>query len=62
MDQYTQRTNGSWIEDNKVSSITWHWSRLNPEFGSLQGKELQNHLQEMLSHFNVRIALGKQGS
>jgi len=60
MDQYTQRTNGSWIEDNKVSSITWHWSRLNPEFGSLQGKELQNHLQEMLSHFNVRIALGKQ--
>jgi len=25
----------------------------------LQGKELQNHLQEMLSHFAVRIALGK---
>jgi hypothetical protein len=26
---------------------------------ALQGKELQNHLQEMLSHFAVRIALGK---
>ena len=27
MTQYTQRTNGSYIEDDKTSSITWHWSR-----------------------------------
>jgi len=59
MRQYTQRTNGSWIEDDKISSVTWHWESANPEFGSLQGKELQNHLQEMLSHFPVRIVLGK---
>jgi trehalose-6-phosphatase len=40
MSQYTQRTNGSYIEDDKKSSITWHWStskdRSNHEFGALQ--------------------------
>lgn len=63
MSQYTQRTNGSWVEDDKKSSITWHWTsskdRSNHEFGALQGKELHNHLQEMLAHFAVRIKMGR---
>lgn len=63
MTQYTQRTNGSYIEDDKKSSITWHWTtskdRSNDEFGALQGKELHNHLQEMLAHFAVRIKMGR---
>ena len=44
-------------------SITWHWSsskdRSNHEFGALQGKELHNHLQEMLAHFAVRVVMGR---
>lgn len=59
MQQYTQRTNGSWIEDDKVSSVTWHFERANADFGALQGKELQSHLSELLSHFPVRISLSK---
>ena len=63
MQQYTQRTNGSYIDDDKKASITWHWSsskdRSNHEFGALQGKELHNHLQEMLAHFAVRVVIGR---
>uniref|UniRef100_A0A7S0UCV1 Trehalose 6-phosphate phosphatase n=1 Tax=Hemiselmis andersenii TaxID=464988 RepID=A0A7S0UCV1_HEMAN len=59
MRQYTERTNGSYVDDEKTTSVTWHWERCNPDFGTLQGKELQNHLKEMLSHFPVRIIKGK---
>jgi len=60
MREYQCRTNGSYIDEDKVSSATWHFDRANPEFGALQGKELQVHLHEMLAHFPVQVVMGMQ--
>ena len=36
MRQYTERTNGSYVDEEKTSSVTWRWERCNPDFGNLQ--------------------------
>lgn len=36
MRQYTERTNGSYMDEEKTSSVTWRWERCNPDFGNLQ--------------------------
>jgi trehalose-phosphatase len=57
---YTERTPGSFIE-NKKSSITWHYRLADPDFGSWQAKECQNHLENsVLCKFALEILQGKK--
>ncbi|OZJ02982.1 hypothetical protein BZG36_03144 [Bifiguratus adelaidae] len=57
---YTERTQGSFIE-HKRSSITWHYRMADPEYGSFQAKECQNHLENaILSKLPVEILVGKK--
>jgi trehalose 6-phosphate synthase/phosphatase len=36
MQLYAVRTTGTFVEDDKVASITWHFGSTNPEFGAMQ--------------------------
>ncbi|KAK3814090.1 MAG: glycosyltransferase family 20-domain-containing protein [Benniella sp.] len=57
---YTERTQGSFIE-HKRSSLTWHYRMADPEFGTFQAKECQNHLENaVLSKLPVEILVGKK--
>ncbi|RKP19914.1 hypothetical protein ROZALSC1DRAFT_13373, partial [Rozella allomycis CSF55] len=57
---YTERTIGSFIE-HKRASLTWHYRLADPNFGSWQAKECQNHLENaILSKLPVEILLGKK--
>ncbi|EKX36313.1 hypothetical protein GUITHDRAFT_145880 [Guillardia theta CCMP2712] len=59
MEAYAERTTGTFIEGDKVASITWHYGSTNPEFGALQGKELLNHLEDTMAHLPVEVVMGK---
>jgi len=51
---------GSFIE-HKRSSLTWHYRMADPEFGTFQAKECQNHLENaVLSKLPVEILVGKK--
>lgn len=57
---YTERTQGSFIEQ-KRASLTWHYRNADPEFGSFQAKECQNHLENAVaSKLPVEILVGKK--
>ena len=51
MEMYVARTNGTYIL-RKTSAISWHYADADTEFGSLQAKELQEHLTNATSNFN----------
>jgi len=59
MQTYTERTTGTFVEGDKVASITWHFGSTNPEFGAIQGKELLNHLKDTMAHLPVEVVMGK---
>lgn len=48
------RTPGSLIEV-KTASIAWHYRMADPEYGAAQAKELQAHLEQMLSNAPVEV-------
>jgi trehalose-phosphatase len=51
---------GSFIE-HKRCSITWHYRLADPDFGSFQAKECQNHLENaILSKLPVEVMIGKK--
>ncbi|KAJ3188543.1 threalose-6-phosphate phosphatase [Irineochytrium annulatum] len=57
---YTERTQGSFIE-HKRCSITWHYRMADPDYGSFQAKECQNHLEDaILSKLPVEVLIGKK--
>ncbi|ORX80015.1 hypothetical protein K493DRAFT_211498 [Basidiobolus meristosporus CBS 931.73] len=57
---YTERTQGSFIE-HKLCSLTWHYRMADPEYGSFQAKECQNHLENaVVSKLPVEILVGKK--
>ncbi|KAI8342575.1 glycosyltransferase family 20-domain-containing protein [Chlamydoabsidia padenii] len=58
---YTERTPGSMIEE-KRSSLTWHYRKVEPEtFGEFQAKECQNHLENaIVPKLPVEILIGKK--
>ncbi|KAI9033303.1 glycosyltransferase family 20-domain-containing protein [Hyaloraphidium curvatum] len=59
-DYYTERTQGSFVE-LKSCAVTWHYRLSDPDFGSFQAKECQNHLENaILSKLPVDILLGKK--
>eukprot|EP00277_Geminigera_cryophila_P005784 CAMPEP_0179423436 /NCGR_PEP_ID=MMETSP0799-20121207/11008_1 /TAXON_ID=46947 /ORGANISM="Geminigera cryophila, Strain CCMP2564" /LENGTH=333 /DNA_ID=CAMNT_0021197729 /DNA_START=336 /DNA_END=1337 /DNA_ORIENTATION=+ len=59
MQMYTERTTGSFIESNKVASLTWHYGNTDPQFGAMQGKELLSNLEETSAHMPVDVVMGK---
>lgn len=58
MEAYTTRTNGSCIQ-NKGSALVWQFDDVDPEFGSMQAKELRDHLQGVLENYPVMVTMGK---
>uniref|UniRef100_A0A6S9Y9Y1 Trehalose-phosphatase n=2 Tax=Chrysotila carterae TaxID=13221 RepID=A0A6S9Y9Y1_CHRCT len=58
MEAYTARTNASQIH-NKGSAISWLFDDVDPEFGMMQAKELQDHLQGVLANYPVVVIMGK---
>ena len=52
--QYTDRTDGSYIED-KESAIVWHFEGADPEYGRMQASELAKFLQGVLSLHQVDV-------
>eukprot|EP00900_Chrysochromulina_parva_P021437 jgi/Chrpa1/3927/Chrysochromulina_OHIO_Genome00015594-RA len=55
---YTTRTNGSYVQ-KKGCSIVWNYQHADPEFGVMQARELQYHLQGVLAAFPVNVRVGK---
>jgi len=55
---YTTRTNGSFMQ-KKGCSIVWNHQHADPEFGAMQARELQYHLQGVLTAFPVTVRVGK---
>ncbi|XAR50158.1 Alpha,alpha-trehalose-phosphate synthase (UDP-forming) [Bertholletia excelsa] len=55
---YTESTDGSYIED-KVSALVWHHQDADPSFGSLQAKELLDHLEVVLANEPVVVKRGQ---
>jgi len=59
MHTYAERTTGTYVQDDQVASITWHYGVSNPDFARMQGKELLNHLNDTLAHLPVEVVVGK---
>lgn len=57
MEVYTSRTHGSYIEETEMK-VLWQYREADTEFGSLQAKELEDHLAKYLRSFPVDILHG----
>ena len=55
---YATRTHGAYVQ-TKGSSMLWNFAESDPEFGYMQGKELQTTLQQVLADFPVVVRTGK---
>jgi trehalose 6-phosphate synthase/phosphatase len=44
--------------EQKTASLTWHYRAADPEFGAFQAKDLQQHLNEVLSNQPVEVLSG----
>lgn len=58
MNLYTETTDGSTIED-KETAIVWSYEDSDPDFGSCQAKELQDHLESVLANEPVSVKSGQ---
>jgi trehalose 6-phosphate synthase/phosphatase len=58
MELYTERTDGSYIEE-KTAGVVWHYLDADPEFGGWQAKEMHDHLESILTPFNVQVVNGQ---
>jgi len=58
MNTYATRTHGAFVQ-MKGCSIMWNFVESDPEFGYMQGKELQTTLQHLLAEFPVTVRTGK---
>ena len=58
MNLYTEATDGSTIEV-KESALVWHHQDADHEFGSLQAKELSDHLKHVLANEPAEVKKGK---
>jgi trehalose 6-phosphate synthase/phosphatase len=57
MEVYTSRTHGSYIEETEMK-VLWQYRDADTEFGSLQAKELEDHLSKYLRSFPVDVLHG----
>ncbi|KAI5056490.1 hypothetical protein GOP47_0028308 [Adiantum capillus-veneris] len=55
--RYTESTDGSSIEA-KDSALVWHYQDADPDFGSWQARELQDHLESLLANKPVVVKSG----
>ncbi|KAL9268668.1 putative alpha,alpha-trehalose-phosphate synthase [UDP-forming] 11 [Drosera capensis] len=58
MEQYTEATDGSYIEE-KETAIVWHHQAADPDFGLCQAKELLDHLENVLANEPVVVKQGQ---
>jgi len=59
MQEYTEATQGSFIERKKVA-VTWHYRRADPEFGEYQARECQKTLEATVAKkYEVEVMTGK---
>lgn len=57
--QYTERTQGSFIERKKVA-LTWHYRLADPEYGAYQARECKRKLEESVARkYEVEVMAGK---
>lgn len=56
LEHFTKRTPGSLLEA-KDSCFTWHFRDADPDFGLNQAKDLQLHLDQMLSNKPVSVVM-----
>eukprot|EP00808_Paulinella_micropora_P012381 g35590.t1 len=54
--QYTQVTDGAWIED-KEYGLVWHFERADPEYGRMQAHEAEKHLNSVLDNPLVDVVV-----
>ncbi|OQA02911.1 MAG: Trehalose-phosphate synthase [Planctomycetes bacterium ADurb.Bin401] len=59
LQQHVGTTQGSFIEE-KVSSLTWHYRKADPEFGLINAQQLMSLFMEMLSNMPVEVHHGKK--
>ncbi|XP_062196157.1 probable alpha,alpha-trehalose-phosphate synthase [UDP-forming] 9 [Phragmites australis] len=59
MEHYADATDGSYIEV-KETALVWHYEEADPDFGSCQAKELQDHLRNVLAKEPVSVKSGHQ--
>jgi trehalose 6-phosphate synthase/phosphatase len=59
LEQYTDRTPGSFIEE-KEYSVAWHYRKADPELGSARATELKDALLHLTTNFNLGILEGKK--
>jgi trehalose 6-phosphate synthase/phosphatase len=57
MEVYTSRTHGSYIEETEMK-VLWQYRDADTEFGSMQAKELEDHLSKYLRLYPVDILHG----
>jgi len=57
LDLFAGRTPGSLVEEKRVA-LVWHYRMADPEFGSIQAKELRLHLSNLLSNLPVEVIQG----
>ncbi|EEP82071.1 hypothetical protein UREG_06936 [Uncinocarpus reesii 1704] len=56
---YTERTQGSFVERKRVA-LTWHYRRVDPEYGAYQARECRRHLENTVAKkWEVEIMAGK---
>jgi trehalose 6-phosphate synthase/phosphatase len=59
LSQHVATTQGSFIE-GKISSLTWHYRKADPEFGAYNAMQLMQLFVEMLSNMPVEVHHGKK--
>jgi trehalose 6-phosphate synthase/phosphatase len=56
---YSDRTQGSFIERKRVA-VTWHYRRVDPEYGAYQAKECKRHLENTVAKkYDLEVMAGK---
>lgn len=57
MELYAARTNGAYVS-RKPSAVAWNYGNADKDFGSMQAKELNDHLLGVLAGAPVEVVTG----
>ena len=59
MQYFAERTPGTYIE-SKESSLAWHYRDADPHFGAWQAKDMQIHMEDVMSTLPLEIIQGNR--
>lgn len=59
MTYFSERTPGTYIE-SKESSLAWHYRDADPHFGAWQAKDMQIHMEDVMSTLPLEIIQGNK--